>query len=258
MILRHRSWAVLAISCLGVVAPAQAALEKSLHEVNTSVGLKPTNATNQLKLETDPSIPAGSSDTTDSSYIPIAGAIDNTYDPSQFKLAIDPNTATYALGYSVQGIDPFEVDSFQVLDTNGGFYTVSMTSDPNVDTVTPSTDPAPNGIEAGKVNLVTFGLIPSMKNLALPATQDQNFFELNLVALNGSPDIIPENYSTGGGPGCFLQLGNPGGTIITLTDGVQGPDGQIVVFNASIVPEPASVGLLGITAVGLMGRRRRR
>lgn len=270
MTLRRKNWAVLAISCLGVASSAQAALEVSLHEVNTSIGLKATNATNSWKLETDPSIPAISigNDTTDASYIPIAGELNNTYDPTQFSLAVSPNanplitqanplTPNYQLGYSVEAIDPFSVTGFQVFDTNGGYYQVSISpSDPDDESVTPVN--SPNGIQAGIVDDITFVLNPSEKNEALPATQDQNFFELNLVALNNNPIIVPQDYTSSGGPGSYLEIGNPGGNNITLTNGQTGPDGQTVVFNGAMIPEPATLSLAMLGMVGLAARRRRR
>jgi hypothetical protein len=237
-----------------LASSAHAALEVSLHEVNTSIGLKPTSATNEWKLETDPVVP--DAPTTDDT---LGGELNNTYDPSQFQLAIDPSTGTYALGWSVENIDPFQVTSFQVYDTNGGFYTVSATSNPNVDSVIPSAPepdspyngPAPNGIEAGIVDDITFSLQPGLKNEALPATIDQNFFELNLVPLNDNPNIVPLDYSASGGPGSYLEIGDPEGdtpTFLTF---------PATTFDTSYVPEPTVLGILSLGVAGLAARRRR-
>ena len=247
MLLQKKSWAVLALSCLGVAPSARAALEVSLHEVNTSVGLKPTNATNQWKLETDPAVP--DAPTVDDT---LGGSVNNTYDPSQFKLATDTETGQYALGYSVQGIDPFIVTSFIVEDTVGS-YTVSENLTTDVQTVTPSVDPAPNNVEAGIVEDITFELNLSEQNEALPATMDQNFFQLNLVPLENIPNIIGANYSTYGAAGSYLLIGDPGdipnGTMLSF---------PTTTFDPSYVPEPAMIGLLGMGTLGLMARRRAR
>ena len=233
-----------------MASAAQAALEAALHEVNTSVGLKPTSTTNIWKLETDPF----SSDPILSNYIPVSGVLDNTYDATQFKLAIDPAITSpsladpgYRLGYSVEGVPPFQVTSFEVMDTIG-YYTIAATADPTIDTITPSTDPAPNGVEAGAVDDITFSLIPSEQNEALPITEDQNFFELNLVALEGSPNIVGDLYSTTGIPNGSITIEDSQGNTDTT-----GPGG----INPSTLPEPASASLLAIGAIGLAARRRR-
>jgi hypothetical protein len=266
MVLRYKSWSALALSCVAVTAgTAQAALEVALHEVNTSVGLKPTNATNQWKLQTDPTVDGAGS--VPATLVPLAGALDNTYDPTQFTLDTGPagnpllgsGVPNYQLGYSVQGIDPFKVISFDVFDTNGGYYHVSPSSDPRFDNVTPSDNPSPNGIEAGIVKHINFVLDPSLKNEVLPATEDQNFFELNLSALEITPVIIGMNYSTSGSPGDFVTIGDPndGNNTHTITFGGTGDDGQPVVFVPSYLPEPAAIGVLCIGAFGMMGRRRK-
>jgi hypothetical protein len=247
MLLRKRTWGILAISCLGVVPSARAALEVSLHEVSTSVGLKPTNATNQWKLETDPAV-IGAPDV---DYT-LGGSLNNTYDPTQFSLATDPATGTYALGYSVQAIDPFIVTSFIVEDTQGS-YSVAENLTTDVQTVTPSVNPAPNNVEAGIVEDITFELNLSEENEALPATMDQNFFQLNLNPLENIPQIVGANYSTYGADGSYLLIGDPGdipdGTKLTFPE---------TTFDPSYVPEPAMIGLLGMGTLGLMARRRHR
>jgi hypothetical protein len=251
MFMARRLSIVLVGSCLSLASVAQAALEVKLHEVNTSVGLQPTSSSNIWKLETDPVTP----DPTLSDYIPISGVLDNTYDPTQYKLAIDPSVDTsltdpgYRLGYSVESITPFQVTSFEVMDTIG-YYLVQATSDPTVDTITPSTDPAPNGVEAGAVDDITFSLISSDKNLALPITVDQDFFQLNLVSLSGNPVIVPDLYSASGGPDGSITIEDPAGDIDTTNPG----DGTITT---SYLPEPAEASLLLIGVIGLMARRRR-
>jgi hypothetical protein len=247
MLLRKRTWGILALSCFGIVPSARAALEVSLHEVNTSVGLKPINATNEWKLETDPVV-IGAPAVDDT----LGGSLNNTYDPTQFSLATDPETGSYALGYSVQAIDPFIVTSFIVEDTQGS-YAVSENLTTDVQTVTPSVDPAPNNVEAGIVEDITFELNLSEENEALPATMDQNFFQLNLIPLENIPNIVGTNYSTYGADGSYLLIGDPGdvpdGTKLTFPN---------TTFDTSYVPEPTIVGLLGIGLLGLSARRHRR
>ncbi len=99
------------IFCLGFASAAHAALEKELHEVNTSVGLLPNSATNDWKLETDPCMSILPGTTPDyvstfdlSTAIPIEGMLDASFDPTKFQLALDPTTNNFALGYSVQGL----------------------------------------------------------------------------------------------------------------------------------------------------------
>jgi hypothetical protein len=266
MVLRFKSWSALALSCVAVTAgTAHAALEVALHEVNTSVGLKPTNATNQWKLQTDPEIENGSSATV---LVPLAGALDTTYDPSEFALDVDPTsnpliipttpiTPNYQLGYSVQGIDPFKVTSFDVYDTNGGFYHVAASSNPLFDTVTPepnSQNQLPNGIEAGLIAHINFVLDPSLKNEVLPATVDQLFYEANLTALHPPPNMNNPKDGTSGSPGDFLTVGDPNDNTNTTTITFGDPG---VIFVPSALPEPTAVGLLCIGAAGLMGRRRK-
>jgi hypothetical protein len=259
MVLRYKSWSALALSCVAVTAgTAQAALEVALHEVNTSVGLKPTNATNQWKLQTDPVLTGTSSAGT---LFDLAGALDNIYDPTQFTLDVGPGgnpfavgVPDYQLGYSVQGIDPFKVISFDVYDTNGGYYEVTPSSDPRFDNVTPSVNPSPNGIEAGIIKHINFVLDPSLKNEALPATEDQNFFEVNLSALNSPPNIDGPKYGTMGSPGDFLTVGDPNNPPDTTTITFGDPG---IVFVPSYLPEPAAIGVFCIGAFGMMSRRRK-
>ncbi|MGD0138234.1 MAG: hypothetical protein ABSD28_05110 [Tepidisphaeraceae bacterium] len=252
MSMARRIAIALAVSCFSLASAAQAALEVKLHEVNTSVGLQPTSTTNIWKLETDPMIP----DPVLSDYIPISGILDNTYDPTQFKLALDPAvtpTSTdpgYRLGFSVEGVPPFQVTSFEVMDTIG-YFLIQATSDPTVDTVTPSSDPSPNGIPFGAVDNITFSLIASEQNEAQPITVDQNFFELNLVPLETTPIINPLLYSATPGPNGTIIGEDPEGdmNVTTVANGT---------ISTSYVPEPVAASLLALWAIGLAARRRRR
>jgi hypothetical protein len=247
-------WGLASCVCVGLSSTAHAGLEVALHEVNTSVGLLPTTTANKWKLQTDPV----SQDVNLDDYVPIAGELNNTYDPTQYSLATDPQTGAYALGYSVEGVTPYEVTSFDVLYKNGGYYQVALTpGDPEADTVTPIDEPS--GGEKGEVDDITFDLISSDKNQALPITQDQLFFQLNLVALNDNPDIIPEDYTAfpgpglGGDPPSFVEGGDPAGDTETTTFGVQGD-----IITASEIPEPAPIFSLGVAGLLALARRGRR
>jgi hypothetical protein len=232
--------------CLGIAPVAHAALEKSLHEADTSIGLLPTNATNIWKLETDPVVP----DTTDlniQDYIPVSGVLNNTYDATQFHLALDPVTNNYALGYSVESIEPFQVTSFDVVFNNGGYDAVSQTADPTVPVVTPINDPS--GGEAGIVDNITFAVVPSEENEDLPANQDQDFFFLNLLSNSGgAPLIVPFDYSASGGS---ITIEIPGEPSSTMT--ISGTD-----VITSYVPEPSTVGVFSIVAAGLFMRPKKK
>jgi hypothetical protein len=257
-----RGLAIISLSCFLAAPAAQAALEVAAGKVNTSVGLTKANAktaTQQWQLETDPQMTTGpilpESDQTLGNYFPVSGVMDNTFDPTQYQLETDPS-GNFALGYSVYGIDPFQVTSFKVvcLDTetglnDGSYFEVDATTNPLVDTVTTFGDPNPNA-ETGQVDDITYSLISSAKgpNSPLPITQDQLFFGLNLIALEDTPNINPQLYSAFGGPNGTLTISDGGGN----TNTVSGPDN----FTTSYVPEPASGALLAVGALGLLKRRR--
>jgi len=132
-----------------------------------------------------------------------------------------------------------------------GYFLIQATSDPTVDTVTPSSDPSPNGIPFGAVDNITFSLIASEQNEAQPITVDQNFFELNLVPLETTPIINPLLYSATPGPNGTIIGEDPEGdmNVTTVANGT---------ISTSYVPEPVAASLLALWAIGLAARRRRR
>ena len=265
MSILNRAGGIVAVSCFLLGSVAHAALEKELHEVDTSIGLANT-AANTWKLETDPvmspsaapaSIPEGE---TLSDFYPIAGVFDNTFDPTQFRLATDPPndpSDALGLGYSVEGIAPFTVTSFEVMCLNssqvndGSYILVQATGNGLDDSVTDVGDPD-QAYETGQVDDITFQLDASEKTPGnpLPVTYDQNFFQLNLVALNGNPVIVPDLYSASGGPDGSLTISDSDGN----TDTTNGNNGTFVT---SYVPEPGTVSLLALCGVGLVKRRAR-
>ncbi|HEX4054871.1 MAG TPA: PEP-CTERM sorting domain-containing protein [Tepidisphaeraceae bacterium] len=245
--------------CLGFVSVAHGALEKELHEVNTSVGLLPTSATNVWKLETDPVLSIQNSpDSLTSGFdlstaIPIEGMLDASFDPTKFQLALDPGNE-FALGYSVQGLGAYSVTGFEVLLSTGGYVDVQETNgNPLEDTVMDVGD-TQGGVETGVVDDIHFVLQSSLKNLALLATQDQLFYQLNLVAIGGGPGFDPGIGMTFAGPDSFLTVEDANGNMDTTTND---PDGGQYIYSSSTVPEPATIGLLGLASAGLLRRRQK-
>ncbi len=237
-------------------------MQVALGEVNTSVGVKPTTTANKWKLQTDPS--EDSTSVTDfSTYIVSSGALSNSYDPTKFQLDVDPNTLTYALGATVEGLGAYEVTSFEVLMKNGGFITVAANPTPGgPDILTPS-GPNATGGEAGEVLDVHYQLIPDRKADALPANMDQFFYEINLVQIGNNPNFDPGVVTTFGDAGvAFFTVvptnpTSPNPPITTLFNATSGPGGGPNFQTTSNVPEPTSLGLLGIAAISLLGRRRK-
>jgi hypothetical protein len=240
--------------CLGSVSTARGAAETKLKEVNTSIGVLPTNSTNEWKLITDPSIttpnpgPDGAAPFDPSLYLPISGVLANTYDPTKQHLATNAD-GQYATGVSVEGILPFQVLGFDVLMNGGGNILVEVDpSNPAADIVTPTGDVTDG--EKGEVDDIQYALIGDLRGTALTADQDQNFFDLVLInneGVNGPPQgsVIP-------GPGGEVTLGpvdptNPNSPInVVLSD-----------INPNSTPEPGSA-LLMLVSAGFMGLRRRK
>lgn len=247
------------VFCLGFASAAHGALEKELHEVNTSVGLLPTSATNDWKLETDPTLSIqNSTDDTSlfdlSTALPIEGMLDASFDPTKFQLALDPTTENFALGFSVQGLGAYDVVGFEVLLSTGGYVDVQETDgNPLLDTVTDVGDTT-GGVETGIVDDIHFVLDPSLKNLALLATEDQLFYQLNLVALGSGPGFDPGIGTAFAGPDSYLTVEDANGNMDTTYND---PDEGEYIFSSSTVPEPAAFGLLGMAAAGALRRRRK-
>jgi PEP-CTERM motif len=244
--------------CLGFASTAHAALEAELHEVNTSVGLAPTSASNEWALITDPSMAATTTNPL-SIYIPEEGMLDNSFNPNDFQLAVSPYTNTFALGYSVQGVGAFEVTSFAVQMSGGGYYDVVQDPDnPNNSVV--SAQGNVSGTETGVVDDIFFELNGSEVNQVLPATEDQNFFQLNLVPVTAPADS-PDSFNPGIGTvfadsSSFFTIipANPDDTtdptiITNFSDGT--------INGSSTVPEPGTLGLIALSALGGLAARRR-
>ena len=97
-----------ALICFGMVSAAQGAAETKLKEANTSIGVLPTNATNQWKLITDPVITTPDATPSDEvvfdpmNYYVVSGSLDNSYDASKFHLLTDSD-GNYATGVTAEG-----------------------------------------------------------------------------------------------------------------------------------------------------------
>jgi hypothetical protein len=250
---------------------ADAALQVALGEVNTSVDVKPTTTKNKWKLETDPSIasPLAGPDLDD--YIPVAGSLCDSYDPTEFQLAINPNTGTYGLGYTVQGEGPFEVTGFDVQTNDGGFIDVRENptpGGPDIVTLLGNT----GGGESGNILNIMYQVIPDRTDEVAPADTDQLFYQVNLTQIQDTDDAVtpddgtfnPGIVTAFGNVNSFLTISttnpNSGGNPSYTTDfsATGGPGGGPNFFPSSNVPEPttAVVGIIGIA--GLLGRPSRR
>jgi len=262
---------------LAFAPAAQAALQVALGEVNTSVDVKPTSTLNKWKLETDPSIaqPLTGPDLDD--YIPVEGSLCNTYDPTEFQLAINPNTGTYGLGYTVQGEGPFEVIAFDVQMNDGGFIDVHANptpGGPDLVTLLGNT----GGGESGNILNILYQVISDRTDEVDPADTDQLFYQVNLTQIQDTGDAVtadgaatpddgtfdPGIVTAFGNVNSFLTINttNPdsGGLPSYTTDfnATGGPDGGPNFIPSSNVPEPttAVAGMLGLA--GLLGRRSKR
>lgn len=263
--LQKVGWIAASIT-LAMVASAKAALEVAAGKVNTSVGLAHT-AANAWALETDPQ----EVDPTLVPFYPLSGSLNNSYDPTQFSLNTDPD-GQYALGYSVQGLNYYEVTSFEVLfkgqdeedSYSTGYPYVLVTEDPSHPGDSIATDVA-NGIgdmpdladPIGQVDDITFNLIASDKNLATSVTQDQLFFQLNLTQLSEVPTITDPEYSVFGNQTSFLTIEDPSGDQMTTTFDPTGDGNGGPTIVASYLPEPASLGIGALASMVLLSRRRR-
>ena len=240
---------------------AQAALQLALGEVNTSVGVKPTTTANKWKLQTDPEIDSSSTNFLDN-YIPVEGSLCNSYDPTKFTLDVNPNTGTYGLGYSVEGLGPYQVIGFDVLMNGGGFIDVHENPTPGgADIVTLLGNTT--GGQSGEVLNIRYQIIADQVQNAGPVDLDQLFYELNLTQIGNSPTFDPGIVTTFGNVNSFLTINPtsgaaPGSLPITTTfNATGGPDGGPNFQASNNVPEPTSLSLLAIGVLSLATRRNR-
>jgi PEP-CTERM motif-containing protein len=249
-------------SGFALAGQAEAALQVVLGEVNTSVGIKPTTTANKWKLQTDPSVDPSVTNVFDT-YIPSEGSLCNSFDPTKFTLAVNPNTGTYGLGYTVDGLGAYEVLAFDVELTSGGYVDVHANptpGGPDLVTLLGNTSGTPDG----NILNIYYQLIPDRVEDAAPADTDQLFYEINLDQIGTSPTFTPGVVTTFGNVNSFFTVvptsGSPAGsqpitTDFSATGGIGGgPNFQ----SSSNVPEPTSLSLLTLGAVALAKRRNRR
>jgi len=258
-----RLYALSILACGFLFASgAQAALEVTLGEVNTSVDIKPTSTLNKWKLETDPSIASPLTGPDLDDYIPVEGSLCDSYDPTKFQLATNPTTGTYGLGYTVQGEGPFEVTAFDVQMNDGGFISVQANptpGGPDIVTLLGNT----GGGESGNILNIMYQVIPDRTDEVAPADTDQLFYQVNLNQIGTSPSFTPGVVTAFGNVNSFLTISttntNSGGNPSYTTDfsATGGTGGGPNFTSSSNVPEPttAVIGLFGIA--GLLGRRSR-
>ncbi len=245
---------------------AEAALQVALGEVNTSVGLAPTTTKNKWALQTDPAIDNSATTGPDLSQdIPMEGMLNNSFDPTKFTLDTDPfpnpttvppapapGAITYGLGFTVMGLGAYQVVGFKVETVGDGL--ISVQQNPTFgqpDIVTGDIGGTPDG----NILDIHFKLVPSMRNLALPATEDQLFYQINLTQIPDTTDFDPGVATTFVNNDSFLMIGPADPTAPPGQNLMTGPSG---INGSSNVPEPTSLSLLVLGAIGLANRRRRR
>jgi hypothetical protein len=243
-----------ALICFGMVSAAQGAAETKLKEANTSIGVLPTNATNQWKLITDPVITTPDATPSDEvvfdpmNYYVVSGSLDNSYDASKFHLLTDSD-GNYATGVTAEGVLPYQVTGFDVLMNGGGDIKVEVNpANPAVDIITPTGDVTDG--EKGEVDDITFSLIGDLRSEAKTSNNDENFFDLVLVDNDGVTGP-PTTGTVFAGPDSNIVLGPVDPTDpnnVTITD--------INPMSLS-VPEPGSTALMLVSA-GFMSLRRRK
>jgi type V secretory pathway adhesin AidA len=132
-------------------------------------------------------------------------------------------------------------------DGGGAIQVSENNSDPAVDNITDSGDFG--GTPTGVITDVLYQLNPSMRNEALSIGNDQDFYQINLFQIGNDPNFDPGLGTVDVGPDSFLTLTDFDGDTPTL------PASSI---EPSVTPEPASAAILGMAAMGLLSRRRRR
>jgi PEP-CTERM motif len=263
----------LAVLALGFAFTydAQAALQVTLGEVNTSVGVKPTSTKNKWALQTDPEINASSAGPNLDDYIPFQGSLCDSYDPTKFQLDTNPTTGQYDLGDTVQGMGPYEVFGFDVLMNGGGVVDVHANplGGPDLINLIGNT----TGGEAGEVLNIQYELIPDRTNQAAPVDTDQFFYQINLTQIQDvTPDDGVSPLASAFDPGVVTAFGNVNSflTINTTNPNSGGLPSYTTTFSATgfnggpnfipstnAVPEPTTLSLLAIGILSLATRRNR-
>ena len=258
---------------------AHAAAQVALHEANTSVGIKPTSTANKWKLETDPAMVM---DPDIDNYTPYEGSLSNTYDPTEFALATNPQTGLYTIGDTVQPYYPtvvydavqpqaqmsyFNVVSFNV-ETSLGDIFVNSTGDflqgPDSSTQLP---PNSNlGVETGSVFNVVFQSTsyftdgtanpdPPENPDDLPdSTYDLIDYEINLNQINTGPTFTTGLVTAYGGDGDYFTSVDKNAT--DLSDPNSYATAYPPFISTSVAPEPASACVFALLGGLLMKRRR--
>jgi hypothetical protein len=264
-----RKWGLLSCAMmLALPGFSMAAQQLVLGLVNTSVGVKATSTKNKFRLETDPTL-TGSSVAVDNpaDLIPTEGLLNNSFDTSQFTLVTDPNTGTYGLGASVQGVAPYEVLGFDVQTVDGGVIDVTdngiggSTVAPDTtlgdEGVTKGPDgaaPAVGGGETGNVFDIHFKIVSDENTpptQALPSNEDQVFYNLFLNQSGDNPlGSIDTTFSD---PTSYVTFAPMTGVVGETPETVTFPN----IISSSTVPEVSSAGFLGFVGLTLILRRRK-
>ena len=186
--------------------------------------------------------------------------LNNSFDTSKFTLDMDPfpnplttppNAITYGLGYTVMGMGAYTVIGFEVETVGGGLIDVQQNPTAGQpDLVTGNIGGTPDG----NILDIHFKLDPSRRNLALPATEDQYFYQVNLTQIPTTDTFDPGVATTYTNPDSFVMISPSDPSAPPTDDLMTGPSG---IAGSSSVPEPTSLALLTLASLAAASRRRR-